>query len=304
MNGTTILEKRKDQLVLRAGDGRVMTVPLTPYTELKYVHFAGNRISYRFGDGMEVQETYNDGVFNCTYGGHQLQIRSRDILAVTILKHMRCMGPSLYEALFREEYEKHHQADLLKYMLAGYRDRVRVVTTDYKNGAVATEVYIDDGLFKVDWHSNAYVMDFADTDADDGQHDWYRPICIVASTVQSANIDTPVGTLKMDERTMTTLAKTMFLLNPNLDDRVFTSQLPQIVLDELKTRSCTLMSVRKLVRAINEAMRKDDHGLVRQLVGQNVENAKKAVEYLPPKHRFFVKNALAEVSGPVQAQDV
>lgn len=97
--------------VLLLVDNKVVTVTTTPYNTLKYEHFGGNRISHSFGDGIgEVQETYNDGIFHCTYRDTPMQIRSEDVLAVAILEHMRHMGSALYESLFREEYEKQHQA--------------------------------------------------------------------------------------------------------------------------------------------------------------------------------------------------
>src|SRR5690606_666387 len=176
---TTILERRKDVYVLLLAGGRVVTVPATPYNKLKYEYFQGGRISYSFGDDIgTVQETYNDGIFNCTYRDMSMQIRSRDVIAVAILEHMRHIGgPSLYESLFREEYEKLHQADLLKYMLAGYRDRVRVVTMARSGGGsinrtkeyAASDIheYIDDGLYKIDSHGNARVHASVDEGSED-----------------------------------------------------------------------------------------------------------------------------------------
>jgi hypothetical protein len=321
-SAVTILERRSDMYVLLVAGGKVVTVPATPYNTLKYEHFLGNRIMYSFGDGIgSVQETYNDGIFNCTYRDMSMQIRSRDVIAVAILEHMRCMRPSLYESLFREEYERLHQADLLRYMLAGYRDRVRVVAMAGSGSsgsrskeedvvAADVDVYIDDGLFKIDAHGNAGVISFEE---EDGKKEMYRPICIVAhGDIKERSIETPIGPVSMNEQTVTTLAKAMFLLDPDLEDNVFTRQLPPFVLEELKARRqrqkqdaqttaapmMMLMSVRKLVKAINDAMRRNDTALVHNLVTQNTENARKALEYLPPRHRFFVKKMLAQVTGP------
>lgn len=296
----TILERRSDMYVLRIGGGRVATVPMTPYTKLKYERFRGGRIEYSFGDGVgSVQETYSDGTFNCTFRGMAMQIRSRDVIAVAILEHMRCMGSSLYESLFREEYEKLHQADLLKYMLAGYRDRVRVVTmAAAAAGGDSIDVYIDDGLFKIDAHGNAGVLSYEE----DGK-EMYRLICIVAhgDVRGGREIDTPVGPIRMNDQTVTTLAKAMFLLDPDLEDEVFTRQLPPFVLEELKARKenagAAAMSVRRLTRALNDAIRRGDTALARRLVAQNAGLARRALEYLPPKHRFLVKNMLACLQG-------
>jgi hypothetical protein len=43
--------------------------------------------------------------------------------------------------------------------------------------------------------------------------------------------------MQMDETTMTVLAKTVFLLEPNLKDRVFARQLPSDVVATLKGRT-------------------------------------------------------------------
>jgi hypothetical protein len=321
----TILEHRNDMYVLLfRSSNKVVTVPATPYNTLKYEHFGGNRIAYRFNAEMEIQETYNDGVFNCTYRDMSMQIRSHDVLAVAVMEHMHYLKPSLYESLFREEYEKLHQVDLLKYMLAGYRDRVRVVTmtqtgssnnNSSNNSCSDMDVYIDDGLFKIDAHGNAHVLSF--DNENDGEV--YKKICIVAhGNMQCSNVDTPVGPVRMNEQTVTTLAKAMFLLDPNLDDEVFTRQLPQYVLDELKARKRTMpqvvqtqtqpqtqaqqqyagLSVRKVVKAVNEAMRRNDRVTLRLVVTQNIENSRKAIEFMPPRNRFFVKRMLEQVTGP------
>lgn len=218
----TLLEERKDMLVLIL-HGKVQTVPLTPYTEVKYKHFNGNRVAYRFNEEMEVQETYDDGIFNCTYKTAQMQIRKRDAIAYTILQHHRCGSTSAYEKLFLQEYAEGNCMDLLKFMLAGYRRRLR-----FEGNSNDEAIYIDDGSFKVDRHGNAYVKD----------DDKYRTICIVVQgNLSETSVETPIGRVSLDERALTILAKMMFLLNPNIEDEVFRRQVPPQILAALVEQS-------------------------------------------------------------------
>ncbi|AIC15181.1 hypothetical protein [Nitrososphaera viennensis] len=214
----TILEERKDMLVLIL-NGKVQTVPLTPYTEVKYKHFNGNRIAYRFNEEMEVQETYDDGIFNCSYKTAQMQIRKRDAIAEAILQHYRCGSTSTYERLFQLEYTDRNCIELLKFMLAGYRQRLRF---EEKSNDEAIHI---DGSFKVDRHGNAYVRD---------GHE-YRRICIVVQgSLSETGVETPIGRIPLDETALTILAKTIFLLNPKLEDEVFRSQVPSQILAALE----------------------------------------------------------------------
>lgn len=219
----TILEERKDMFVLIL-NGKVQTVPLTPYTEVKYRHFNGNRIAYRFSEEMEVQETYDDGIFNCSYKTAQMQIRKQDAVAEAILQHYRCGSTSAYERLFLQEYADRNCIDLLKFMLAGYRQRLRFEEKSTDDEAI----YIDNGSFKVDRHGNAYVKD-------DNE---YRRICIVVKgNLSEICVETPIGRISLDETALTILAKTMFLLNPNLEDEVFRRQMPSRMLAALEEQS-------------------------------------------------------------------
>lgn len=219
----TILEERKDMLVLILR-GKVKTVPLTPYTEIKYKHFNGNRIAYRFNDEMEVQETYDDGIFNCSYKTAQLQIRKRDSIAEAILQHYRCGSTSEYERLFLQEYADRNCIDLLKFLLAGYRQRLRFEEKSTDEGTI----YIDDGSFKVDRHGNAYVKD---------GHEYSRICIVVQGNLSETSVETPIGRVSLDETALTILAKTMFLLNPNLEDEVFRRQVSSQILAMLEEQS-------------------------------------------------------------------
>lgn len=217
----TVLEERKDLIVLIL-HGKVQTMPLTPYTEVKYKHFNGNRIAYRFNNEMAVQETYDDGIFNCAYKTAQMQIRRRNAIADSVLQHYRCGSTEAYERLFLQEYAERNYIDLLKFLLAGYRQRLR-----FEENSGDGAIYID-GSFKVDRHGNAYVKDGTE----------YRSICIVVQgNLFETSVETPIGRVSLDEKALTILAKTMFLLNPNIEDEVFRRQMPPQVLAALQEQS-------------------------------------------------------------------
>jgi hypothetical protein len=217
----TILEERKDLIVLIL-HGKVQTVSLTPYTEVKYKHFNGNRIAYRFNNEMAVQETYDDGIFNCTYKTAQMQIRKRNAIADSVLQHYRCGSTEAYERLFLQEYAERNYIDLLKFLLAGYRQRLR-----FEENSGDGAIYID-GSFKVDRHGNAYVKDGNE----------YRSICIVVQgNLFETSAETPIGRVSLDEKALTILAKTMFLLDPNIEDEVFRRQIPSQILAALQEQS-------------------------------------------------------------------
>ena len=60
----TFLDER-DGLYIIMRNNKVETVIKDTYSQLKYKTYNGNRIFYDFGDGLKIQETYDDRIFNC-----------------------------------------------------------------------------------------------------------------------------------------------------------------------------------------------------------------------------------------------
>ncbi|MBI4258311.1 MAG: hypothetical protein HY619_05085 [Thaumarchaeota archaeon] len=210
---SVVLEERKDLLVV-IRQGKVETLPKTPYTILKHLHFRGRRIIYTFNKEMKVVETYDDGIFNAHMKSGHLQIRKRDRLAEAVIEHHEKGETSNFQALFSEEYAEQNRLELIKHLVGEYRGRVRFEEN-------LTEV---DGLFAVDQHGNAYVKDDSALPAD------WRKLCLVAQgQLTPRYVETPIGPVRLDERGLTILAKILFLLNPNMEDSVFASQLPDWV---------------------------------------------------------------------------
>lgn len=215
-SGSIILEERKDLLIVLL-DGKVAALSKTPYTVLKHKYFQGKRIIYAFnnsGGEMELVETYDDGIFNAYLKSAHLQIRKRDQVAEAILNHHDTGDTTLYERLFSQEYAEQNRLDLLKHLLLGYRERVR-----FSSSSNQFEV---DRFFSVDQHGNAHVRD------DPSKPAGWRNLCLVAQgQLTPRYVETPIGHVQLDEKGLTILAKILFLLNPNLEDQVFTRQISE-----------------------------------------------------------------------------
>ena len=82
-----LLEDREDQIIVLDLNGKVDTKPKTDYFVLKYKDFDGDRIFYQFDKDSYVQETYNDGIFNCIYKTERMQIRQASKIAFCIKWH-------------------------------------------------------------------------------------------------------------------------------------------------------------------------------------------------------------------------
>lgn len=211
-SNSVILEERKDLLIVLL-DGKVAALSKTPYTVLKHKYFQGKRIIYTFNSNeMELVETYDDGIFNAYLKSANLQIRKRDQVAEAILNHHDTGDTTLYERLFSQEYAEQNRLDLLKHLLMEYRGRVRF-------GGNQFEV---DSFFSVDQHGNAHVRD------DPSKPAGWRNLCLVAQGQLTPRcVETPIGPVQLDEKGLTILAKVLFLLNPNLEDQVFTRQISE-----------------------------------------------------------------------------
>lgn len=215
---SVVLEERDDLLIVMQ-NSKVETLPLSPYTALKHKYFHGNRIIYKFNDEMEVMETYTDGIFNCTLRSERLQIRKRDDIAKAIVRHHETNDCTYYEQIFATEYAKHYRTDLLMQLLEVYGERVKV----------RGDAFVIDGIFRVDQHGNAYVKEA-------NKYGWKNICIVVQGKLKPRYIDTPIGSIQLDETAMTIIAKTTFLLFPNLEDTVFGQQLPDGVKRMLESK--------------------------------------------------------------------
>ena len=201
-----ILEKRSDKYIIQTESG-VSTVPRTAYFEIKYERFCGNRILYTFPDGIRVEETYNDGIFNAHDGARTVQLSDAD----KICRFIMSGDESGLRNLFEEWYSLMVQDDILREVFARYLHRVDMESEP--------GIYIIDDIFRVDSHGAAYFR---------SQCDW-KFLCIVAnSAMRNKTYRLPIlGGVDVKSQTMVIMAKVMFLLNPDSSDDVFFSQLDE-----------------------------------------------------------------------------
>ena len=199
----------RDGLFIIMVNGKVKTITNDTYSQLKYKTYNGNRIFYDFGDGFKIQETYDNGIFNCYIGEAVLNIRDGKKIAEFVLDKNK----SGYEKFIKEHYIEQHRTELLDKVIATFDDRV----TKVKDG------YVVDDMFKVDNKGTSYFATGMGT-----LDDTWKFLCTVAQgNIRKMSIDSEVGLLELDTTCMTILAKIGFFCNPNVHDSVFMNQLPQ-----------------------------------------------------------------------------
>jgi len=208
------VSERDDHLIIY-NDGTILSRINDEYNRLKFKHYEGNRIFYKFSDDAHVQETYDDRIFNCIYNGETLQIREANDLAKVIKEH----DADEYANLFKRCYYAHHKTRLIKELVANsfntFSERVRL-TSD--------ERFIIDDRFMVDQHATAHVYGTA-TDKKKNEH--WKFLCIVVKSLRAKRVRTPIGEIELDTKLVEILAKINFLLKPKTTDNVFMSQLPK-----------------------------------------------------------------------------
>jgi len=222
-----ILEVRPEQIIFEK-DGEVQTRPNSPYYSMRHVTYKGNRIAYTFSDKSYVMETFDERIFNCWNNGQRLQFRQdlSDRLALAIKFHEDYLGTTAYDDLFKEAFNEIPNWDILHAYLKNIED-VRYTRSGYK---------IHDGDFKIDFKGNAWTTSkFSET------LDNWNSLCIVMQGKGHTYLadggvlpDSNGEMTKINALTMTILSKIMFLLNPNLSDKVFTNQLSESVLSKLR----------------------------------------------------------------------
>lgn len=199
----------RDGVYIVMRNGKVSTIVKDDYMELKLEHYKGNRIFYEFSDGVKIQETYDDNVFNCYYKGIVINVRDGNGLARLI----KDKNESGYIELFKEHYFTTHRTELLDKVIKSYGERVEKTPKGY----------VIDGIFMVDNKGTSFYRRNRPTV--DGNI--WEFLCTVAQKgVRKVNIETEIGLLELDGTCMTILAKIGFFCNPNIEDRVFMNQLP------------------------------------------------------------------------------
>ena len=201
---------RDDHLIVYY-NGIIMTKINDSYNRLKYGEFMGNRVAHHFDDEAHVQETYDDRIFNCFYKGERMQIRIADKLCDTIVSKSK----EEYIILFKTCFYEAHKIEILTGLVRdSYGDRVKMKPDNS---------FVIDDRFMVDEHGTAHYLKRGKNNNARWEH-----LCIVVKERSSSKkIKTKIGLVEIDSKLLEILAKINFLLYPNVNDTVFTNQLPE-----------------------------------------------------------------------------
>lgn len=212
-----LLESNSNHMVIISDENKVETIPLTSYHILKvlpeysiYRNDEG-RITWNFESGS-AQETYDTRIFNIKFNNKRFQLRElqADKLCDIILNN----DNSGFLELAGQCYQEQNQEDLVKLLLEPFLDRLKIT----KKG-----IYID-GIFKVGWSGTAFVREIL-YDKHKGISK-FKHLCIVPKgLVREQRINTPMGEMVLNPVLQTIISKIVFLLHPNMQDKVFTNQL-------------------------------------------------------------------------------
>jgi len=205
---------RDDHLVVYY-NGKIMTKINDSYNQLKYGKYEGNRIFYKFNDEAEVQETYDDRIFNCKYKDETMQVRKSEDICNAINND----NLDDYAIVFKETYYEIHKIELITDLVKrSYGERVQLKNDD---------TFVVDDRFMVDSKATAHYG----TRSSD--RNWKFLCIVVKGRPRKKAIKTKIGLVELDEKLLEILAKINYLLNPDVNDTILTGQLPEWLLKTL-----------------------------------------------------------------------
>ena len=157
----------------------------------------------------QIDETYDDRIFNCTYKDETMQVRkSEDICNAINNKNL-----DDYALVFKETYYEIHKIELITDLVKrSYGERVKPMND---------ETFVIDDRFMVDSKATAHYG----TRSSNGH--WKFLCIVVKGRPRKKAIKTKIGLVELDDKLLEILAKINFLLYPNVNDTVFTNQLPE-----------------------------------------------------------------------------
>lgn len=222
MNNIKIIETNKSHIIFKNENGTVSIEPNTPYFRLKLLEFKGERIRHDIPiEGIEILETFNGMIFNISLNGQT--ITTRPNMADEVVSSFNNVD-KLYK-IFNDYNNNKYNIKLLEGVLEKYGERIK--THDLG--------FIIDDLFLVDrtgvaWNwKNGKRFTAHRTNLGSGA------ICIVVNKTQRLKLQTSNnGLVEIDELGYIILSKIEFLLNPNVNDDVFISQLPKDTIEIIK----------------------------------------------------------------------
>ena len=205
---------REDHLVVYY-NGKIMTKINDSYNQLKYGKYEGNRIFYKFSDEAEVQETYDDRIFNCKYKDETMQVRKSEDICNAINND----NLDDYAIVFKETYYEIHKIELITDLVKrSYGERVQLKNDD---------TFVVDDRFMVDSKATAHYGTRS------SERNWKFLCIVVKGRPRKKAIKTKIGLVELDEKLLEILAKINYLLNPDVNDTILTGQLPEWLLKTL-----------------------------------------------------------------------
>ena len=146
-----ISERETTLLVLE--NGKIKQLSKDFYNLIKVKRFNGERIIQTFkdkdsDDEIEVQETFNKGIFNVKYKNTIIQLRDRNVVCGCIENWYQTNDINKMVETFQEQYRIQEETKVFQYMANLFPDK-RVVAKD--------RAFIVDGLWKIDNQGTAYV---------------------------------------------------------------------------------------------------------------------------------------------------
>lgn len=213
-NGALVLDVRPEVISLLSNDQYTYTMRNTPYNMERVVRRADQRIDYKFDENNFFQETYDKRIFNCTYAGLHFQTRMEfaDAICELVQQH-RDGRPGIvqkYKNLVARASKETPNYEVLGVFLSQLAGVSKV-----KKGW-----WIHGKHFRVDLRGDVHIME--------GEKSLRRLCLVMATTGTKGYLPTPAGeAVKVNPITLTIISKIMFMLNPNLADKVLTDQLHQ-----------------------------------------------------------------------------
>lgn len=215
-----VIEQKTNELVLYGNEG-VLVVPNTPYFSLKYLHYAGNRISYVISKkpDMAVYENTKK-VFTCNYNKMEIEITTdKEIneLCEIIQRHQKNQDVVSFVNFFCRHFAEQNQEEILGIFFAVYAHRIKKEIPGYTI----------DGVFGMDRWGNAYV-----NNPEKKNFPWQEISMQVKGNVEEYKIISSFDGqhLIMDANLQRYVTKTFYLLNlEKKDDALFMVQLPKKV---------------------------------------------------------------------------
>ncbi len=245
-----ISERETTLLVLE--NGKIKQLSKDLYNLIRVKRFNNERIIQTFNDinsddEIEVQETFNKGIFNVKYKDVVIQLRNRNKVCSGIEDWYHTNEIKSLVEQFTEQYKIQERTKIAR-VIAGMFPDDRVVAVD--------DGFEIDGIWKVDNQGTAFINSKPHTRfSEHATYDPHNPdgkidnkskwkfLCIVPKgKIYPTQIDTEIGKVDITETDVGILSKIAFLLDERkIFDTVFFDQIKdkrtrKFLEDEYKSR--------------------------------------------------------------------